>query len=267
MEGAWLLEQVVAAATDRQRAERERLEKEMEIAARIQTSLVLKAIVVPGLEIAATMMPASEVGGDYYDAVPVPGGCWIGIGDVAGHGLQTGLVMLIIQSVVSALVRDDPHASPREAVRIVNSVMFDSVRERMRQDEHLTLLLLRYDGDGRFRHSGAHEEIVVYRASRRRCERIEVLGPLVGAVPEIGGTLSEGAFSLAASDFLVLYTDGLIEAMSAQGETFGVERLCAVLEFRAEEPVSSIRDHAIEAVRAWSPAQRDDISLMIVRRT
>lgn len=267
MKGAWLLEQVVAAATDRQRAERERLEKEMEIAARIQTSLVLKAIVVPGLEIAATMIPASEVGGDYYDVVPFPGGCWMGIGDVAGHGLQTGLVMLIIQSVVSALVRDDPRASPRDAVRILNSVMFDSVRQRMGQDEHSTLLLLRYDGDGRFTHSGAHEEIVVYRASRVRCERIEVLGPVLGAVPEIGSTLSDRTLSLEPADLLVLYTDGLVEAMSARGETFGVERLCELLEAHADEPASAIRDHIIEVVRSWSSAQSDDMSLVVVRRT
>jgi DNA-binding LacI/PurR family transcriptional regulator/serine phosphatase RsbU (regulator of sigma subunit) len=266
MKGARLMEQVVDGATSRQRAERERLEKEMEIAARIQTSLVSKTVAVPGLDIATAMLPATEVGGDYYDVVPFDGGCWIGIGDVAGHGLQTGLVMLIIQSVLGSLVRQEPGAPPREAMRIVNAVMFDSVRRRMGQDEHATLLLLRYDDAGGVRYAGAHEEIIVRRAALGRCERIETLGPVFGAVADLGETIAEASFTLESGDLLVLYTDGLIEAMNDAGETFGVERVCDALEEVAERPVEAVRDHVIAAVRRWMAAQRDDISLVVVRR-
>ncbi len=70
------------------------------------------------------------------------------MGDVAGHGLQTGLVMLMIQSVVAALVRRSPHASPSEVIGVLNAVMYDNVHRRMGQDEHATLSLLRYDGGG-----------------------------------------------------------------------------------------------------------------------
>jgi DNA-binding LacI/PurR family transcriptional regulator/serine phosphatase RsbU (regulator of sigma subunit) len=266
MKGARLVEQVVDGATSRQRAERERLEKEMEIAARIQTSLVSKTVAVPGLDIAATMLPASEVGGDYYDVVPLEGGCWIGIGDVAGHGLQTGLVMLIIQSVLGALVRQRPDAPPREAIAIVNAVMFDSVRQRMGQDEHATLLLLRHDGAGQIRYAGAHEEIVVHRAALRRCERVETLGPVFGAVADLGGTISEASLVLGSGDVMVLYTDGLVEAMNEAGETFGVERLCEALEQVADRPVEAIRDHVIEVARRWMASQRDDISLVVARQ-
>jgi DNA-binding LacI/PurR family transcriptional regulator/serine phosphatase RsbU (regulator of sigma subunit) len=267
IKGMRLVEHVVEAATSRQRAERERLEKEMEIATRIQTSLVFKSVVVPGLEIAATMIPATEVGGDYYDIVPYDAGCWVGIGDVAGHGLQTGLVMLIIQSVVSALVRDNPRASPREAVRILNSVMFESVRLRMGQDEHATLLLLRYENDGLVTYAGAHEEVIVYRAAERRCERLEILGPVLGAVRDVGATIAQGTFRLNSGDIMVLYTDGLIDAMDAHGVTFGVERLCAELESVAGTSVKTIRDHLVTTARAWAETHRDDVSLVVVRHT
>ena len=60
------------------------------------------------------MVPAEEVGGDYYDVLPVTDGCWIGIGDVAGHGLGAGLIMVMIQSMVMTLVRNDERARPRE---------------------------------------------------------------------------------------------------------------------------------------------------------
>ena len=266
MRGARLAARVVDAATERQRAERERLEKEMEIAARIQTSLVLKTVAVPGLDVAATMLPASEVGGDYYDIAPFDGGCWFGVGDVAGHGLQTGLVMLIIQSVLSALVRDNPHASPREAVTILNSVMFESVRRRMGQDEHATLLLLRYES-GRVVHSGAHEEVVVYRAASARCERIETLGPVLGAIPDVGATLYDGAFDLGPDDVMILYTDGLTDAMNADGVTFGVERLCALVENTARGSASDILEVVLRGVRAWTSVLRDDASAVVVRRT
>jgi serine phosphatase RsbU (regulator of sigma subunit) len=267
MKGSRLVAQVVEGATERQRAEQQRLEKEMEIAARIQTSLVQKTVGVPGLDIAAVMIPATEVGGDYYDVVPFEGGCWLGVGDVAGHGLQTGLVMLIIQSVVSALVRDSPHASPLELVRTLNAVMFESVRQRMGQDEHATLLLLRYE-DGRVVHSGAHEEVVVYRAKERRCERVETMGPVLGAVADVGGTLAEGGFDLGLDDVMVLYTDGLTDAMNAGGLTFGVDRACAIVEATADgSPASAVLDALLRGVRAWTSAPRDDISVVVVRRT
>src|SRR4029079_6734900 len=88
LEGARLVTRLVEEATRRQVAERQRLEKEMEIAARIQTSILPQDVSVPGLEIAAAMYAATEVGGDYYDVVPVDDGCWLGIGDVAGAGVR-----------------------------------------------------------------------------------------------------------------------------------------------------------------------------------
>src|SRR5688500_5706261 len=116
------------------------------------------------------MIPATEVGGDCYDVVPFEGGAWLSIGDVAGHGLGAGVVMMMLQSSVAAVLRNNTEISPSSALSIVNAVIFDNVKQRLGQDEHATLMLLRYEHSGRIVFAGAHEEPLVYRARSGRCE-------------------------------------------------------------------------------------------------
>jgi serine phosphatase RsbU (regulator of sigma subunit) len=267
LEGARLVQQVVHEATSRQRAEGKRLEKEMEIASHIQTSILPNSIVVPGFDLSAVMFPAAEVGGDYYDVVPCPGACWIGVGDVAGHGLKTGLVMLMIQSVVAALARERPNARPSEIIRVLNSVLYENVRRRMGNDEHATLSLMRLDRGGQCVFAGAHEDIIVYRQGSRAVERIATPGPWVGAVPELGRALVDSSMTLAAGDVAVLYTDGVTEARNAQGVEFGIDRVEDIVAHSARESAVSLRDRLVDAVRSWADVQEDDVTVLVVRRT
>jgi sigma-B regulation protein RsbU (phosphoserine phosphatase) len=247
-------------------AENERLQKEMEIAMRIQTSMLPTTFDVRGLEIAARMLPASEVGGDYYDVLPVRGGCWIGIGDVAGHGLTAGLEMLMVQSVVAALVRENPEAAPASHLVVLNSVVYENIRNRLRQDEHVTLTLLRCI-EGKVTFAGAHEEIIVCRAGAEQCERIATPGTWLGAVRDISRVTHDTTIELGVGDLMVLYSDGVTEARDAAGEQFGIERLCRVIEASRSQPVDVLRDAIITAVTAWQLDHEDDISVMVVRRT
>ena len=209
----------------------------MEIATRIQTSILPRDVTVPRLEIAATMRTATEVGGDYYDVIPVADGCWMGIGDVAGHGLGTGLVMLMMQSGIGVLARKMPDASPRELLLALNAMLVDNVRMRLGQREHATLTLLRYRQDGRLTFAGAHEEILIRRAATGRCERLETPGAWVGAKRDIEAGTVESSAQLQPGDLLVLYTDGLIEAMGRDGrERFGTDRLAALVEEHGASP-------------------------------
>jgi len=268
LEGARLVGRLVEEATRRQVAERERLEKEMEIATRIQTSILPRDVTVPGLEIAATMRTATEVGGDYYDVIPVPGndGCWLGIGDVAGHGLGTGLVMLMMQSGISALCRKLPDASPRELLLALNAMLVDNVRMRLGQREHATLTLLRYRQDGRIAFAGAHEEILILRAATGRCERLPTPGPWVGAKRDIEAGTVESNIELRAGDLLVLYTDGLIEAMGRDGrERFGTDRLAALVEAHGASTPIAVRDALLAAMDAFAEKLDDDVTLLVAR--
>ena len=245
----------------------DRLEREMEIATHIQTSILPRHIDVEGLQAAAAMHPTAEVGGDYYEVLPVPGGCWIAIGDVAGHGLKAGLVMLQTQSAVEALVSGHPDGSPSKILRSVNRVLFENVRKRLGSDEYVTMSLLRYYDDGRIICAGAHEEAIIWRAATGRCERIPVTGTWLGAIEDVGAANVETTYTLANGDLLVLYSDGLSEARSPAGEQFGLDRLCEGIEASCRASVDHIRDHLLDVSARWAAGrQDDDVTLMVFRQ-
>jgi predicted ATPase/serine phosphatase RsbU (regulator of sigma subunit)/tRNA A-37 threonylcarbamoyl transferase component Bud32 len=248
----------------REVADKERLKQELEIASRIQTGILPRTLAVRGLEIAATMRPATEVGGDYYDVIPTSDGCWIGIGDVAGHGLPSGLVMVMIQSGVAALARQEPDAPPGRLLCVLNELLFENIRGRLRQDEHATLVLIRYRADGRLTFAGAHEQIVVCRASTGACELVDTPGAWVGGMPELPPP-PEGTCKLEAGDVMLLYTDGVLEARNVQRHSFGLERLCAELSRVRGRSVEAIRDHLLETVMRWVEVQDDDVTLLVAR--
>ena len=227
----------------RERQENEALTKELEIASRIQTSVLPRTTEVPGLECAARMIPAASVGGDYYEVLLVSDGCWIGIGDVAGHGLRAGLVMLQAQSAISALVSSQPAAEPKDLLTTVNRVLFENIRNRLGSDEHLTLSLVRYHEDGRIVSAGAHEEALIWRASTRRCERIPVQGTWLGVIEEIGPATVQTTHKLEIGDLLVLYTDGVTEACDKNGRRFGLDRVTDLIETHAASSVRELRDY------------------------
>lgn len=251
----------------RERIEKETLANELQIASRIQTSVLPRSMDVPGLQCAARMVTATAVGGDYYELLPVPGGCWIGIGDVAGHGLQAGLVMLQVQSTIEALVLSDADAEPKDLLVTANRVMFENVRHRAGIDTHTTLSLMRYHVDGRIVSAGAHEEALVWRATSGRCERIPIQGTWLGVIEDIGPVTVQTAYALAPGDLLVLYTDGAIEAQGERGEMFGLDRVARLVEAGADRSVTEICEGVIDAVTAWAGgALDDDITVMVLRQ-
>ena len=262
-----LVKELIAEVERRQAAERERLEKEMAIATAIQTGILPKRSRVPGLEIAGVMRPASEVGGDYYDVIPMERGCWIGIGDVAGHGLPTGLVMLMLQSLVSGLVRANPRGLPSEILPTINLVLYENIRERMGQSEFVTFCLARYDEDGGLTYAGAHEDFLVFRHATGESEWLATGGTWLGAIRDIRDVTSDTRARLEPGDVLVAYTDGIVEAMNQAGEVYSSERLAASLERVAKEPVEHIRDALLADVTAWMSSQADDLTVLVVRRT
>ncbi len=244
----------------------ERLQKEIELAQRIQTSILPRTLEVPGLELAATMLPTAEVGGDYYDVLPLEQGCWIGIGDVAGHGLDAGLVMLMTQAIIAALVKRDPAAAPRDVVCVLNEVLFENIHNRLQRDDHATLTILHYDRSGKVAFAGAHEDIIVYRAAEARCEIIETPGTWVGGRRDIRRGTVDSSLQLRHGDVMLLYTDGVTEMRNAAGEHFGIDRLCAELARIHDAPAVSIQEHLLLAVGAWGIPD-DDVTIMVARYT
>ena len=244
---------------------KDRLQRELEIASRIQTSILPRDLRIPGYDVSAAMLPAEEVGGDYYDVIPVEGGLWVGIGDVAGHGLTAGLVMLMVQSVIAALVLESPRSDPSKIVRVLNSVLYENIRQRLSNDEHVTFSLLRFDDDGRFTFAGAHEEMLLLRAGAERCERIETPGTWLGAIRDVGAATSDAEARLAEGDLLVLYTDGATEGRNEAGQQLDLDGLAAALERGGSGTAEQVRDRLLEAVVNWTNAPVDDVTILVLR--
>jgi serine phosphatase RsbU (regulator of sigma subunit) len=241
------------------------LKKELEIAQQVQTSILPKVIDVQGLDVAAHMLPAAVVGGDYYDVRPLPDGCWIGIGDVSGHGLTAGLLMMMIQSGISALTLQRPDAMPHELLPHLNRMMWENVRERLGRDDFATLCLLRYYRDGRLVHAGAHEDILLCPADGGPCQRIPAPGTWLGGVRDIGKVTHSHTLQLQDGDTVVLFTDGVTEARSSDRAFYGPDRLCDQIELNRRLPVADLHQALLDDLLNWAPAPEDDVTLIVMR--
>ena len=259
-----LSSQEMKALYDRLSDERDRLARELEVARVLQTMLLPRSTEVRYLDIAARMMPATEVGGDYYEVIPVRDACWIGIGDVTGHGLRAAIIMMMLQSMVAALVRANPEGPPASLLARCNGALWEGLRDRLRVDDHITCTLLRCTPDGRVVYAGAHEDIIVSRKNEP-CERVQTTGTWLGVTPEIERINLDHSLRLGVGDVIVLYTDGVIEAMDRQRQQFGTERLTAIIDAHRDKPVETIRDAILTDVGRWMSPQRDDVTLIVLR--
>ena len=153
----------VTALNETLRSDNQRMEGELDVTRRLQMMLLptLEELQqVEGLEIACHMQAALEVGGDYYDVLQHEGRVKIGIGDVTGHGLESGVVMLMTQAIVRALLTSG-ETDPVRFLSVLNTALYGNV-QRMGSDKNLTLCLLDY-ADGEVRVSGQHEQVIVLR--------------------------------------------------------------------------------------------------------
>jgi serine phosphatase RsbU (regulator of sigma subunit) len=255
-------------ALDRARDELQIAKREMEIARQIQTALLPRVVDVPGFEVAAVMRPAEEVGGDYYDVRPLDDGGWIAIGDVSGHGLDAGLVMMMIQVAVASLVQETPGdvADVARVVTALNRVIYENVHDRMQLSKHATFSLLRLFSDGRVLVAGAHEELLVLRKQSGACERIPTAGAWLGILPDVTHCVTAASHRLDRGDVLLLHTDGIPEAASKTGELFGKDRLERLLLAGAERPMTELCEAAVRDALGFATPQADDMTVVAIRR-
>lgn len=248
-----------------QLADKERLAREMEIAARIQTSILPRNLEVPGLTMAARMATATEVGGDYYDVRPVDDGCWLAIGDASGHGLTAGLVMMMVQTGVATLVAANPDANPRDVLTSLNHVLYENVHDRLEAERHMTLSLLRYRRNGSVVVAGAHMDAVLWRKATGTIELLGTPGTFLAIAQDIDIVNQEVTWQLADGDVLVLLTDGVTEAENAAGEAFEYGGVTRIVEQNATKPVDILRDSLFAALLAHSPTLADDATILVLR--
>ncbi|MCG8422019.1 MAG: ABC transporter substrate-binding protein [Proteobacteria bacterium] len=246
--------------------ERLRIRQEMEVAQRIQVAMLPDIEADQHETLAATMIPAEEVGGDYYDVITDDNGyVWYAIGDVSGHGVTSGLVMLMTHSVVRTLIRTDPDASMDSILTSLNRVLCEDI-DHLGEHYHVTFAVLKSLGNGDYLAAGAHEDAVVYRQATGQCELIPMPGVWLGLMPDIAGMSEETHFHLDPGDTLVLYTDGVIEATAADGSMWGSEALVASIQRHADLSPNAMKEAILQEVRAFMDQQFDDITILIIRR-
>ncbi len=257
------------ASLERSRAElktaRDALWGEMEVAKRIQTSLLPENRRVGGYEVAARMSPAAEVGGDYYDIIQAgQDRNWIAIGDVSGHGVESGLVMMMTQTSILSLVRENARLSPADVFSAVNDVLLENI-SRLHSARYMTLNVVRLRDDG-LTLAGKHQDVLVWRRALRAVETVSNEGCWIGVVDDTRGRVADQVISMEEGDVALFFTDGATEAMSARSEMYGEERLAAILATVAERPLDEALEILFADIAAFRAVQDDDVTMMLVRR-
>ncbi|MBZ0114262.1 MAG: PP2C family protein-serine/threonine phosphatase, partial [Thermoanaerobaculia bacterium] len=248
-------------ARERHREE-QRMRQELEYAREVQLSMLpSEAPALPWLEMARLSLPATEVGGDYYDFFAIhEDRMLVVIGDVAGHGLASGIVLASIRSGLTLLV-DDIEDSPTVMERL-NRMLRETSRTRVL----VSLGLVLFDRSGRVTVTSAgHPPALLWRSLTGEVETIDLPSLPLGT-----GLASEPkprVINLEAGDTILLYTDGLFEATDSSGEPMGLDRLTEVFAASAEKSLEDLKADILQSAwrhRGASP-QEDDITLVAVR--
>ncbi len=251
-------------------SDRARMARELEIAAQIQRALLPPSPSHADFEFAGRMLPADEVGGDFYDVLsdPKQGALWISIGDVSGHGVGAGLVMLMAQAAFASHFLNNPAEEPARVLRDVNALLCENITNRLRDNKYVTAQLLTYRGDGKFVCVGAHEWPILYRAKTGRCETIEAPGPWLGIVSDLSDVPLTTVL-VEPGDVLCLYSDGITEAQNATGEQFDLVRLSGVLETALAQgkALDDVTRAVFAEVEAFSGRHDDDWTMLLAKRT
>ncbi len=250
-----------------------RMSAELDVTRRLQRMILPRTQElqeIEGLEIAGYMDSADEVGGDYYDVLHHNGHVKIGIGDVTGHGLESGMLMLMTQMGVRTLLTHG-ESNPVQFMDVLNRTLYHNV-QRMGIDKSLTLALLDYhpqSAGGQIWVSGQHEELIIVRQGGI-VERVDTLdlGFPIGLDADIADFIGRHQVDLQPGDGVVLYTDGITEAENIAGEQYGLAQLCTVISHHWAKSAEFIKAAAIEDVRQFIGVQTvfDDITLLVLKQ-
>ncbi len=236
---------------------------EMQLAQKIQTVLLPDAPQIPGYDITAYMQTADEVGGDYYDVIQIDGRYWLVIGDVSGHGVPAGLVMMMVQTAIHMAIEDNAHATPAQILNKVNRVIYENI-QKLDGTKYMTMTILSVQENGEFLYSGLHQDILMYRANTRLVDSVETDGMWLGITADIEEMLTTERISLNKGDVMLLFTDGITEATDAAGNMLSTEYLHQILKESGAGTVKEIEAKILKALEPYT--WDDDITFMVIKR-
>jgi hypothetical protein len=242
--------------------ERERVKAEIDAANQIQAALLpSKEPELDGASVASHYQAATEIGGDYFDFLPVGKGLLgIAFGDVSGHGLTSGIVMSMAKAALLVQVDYDP--SPVRVMEVLNDIVMKTAPRRILMTFFYGLLDVTRN-ELRFSSAG-HLDPYVYRAAERRIVPLSAWGFPLGVRRR--EPFCERAATFDAGDRLILYSDGLIEALGDDGEPFGFERFESTIVDNGTRSAAEIKQALLQSVKRFTrnrPAE-DDQTLVVI---
>lgn len=250
-----------------QLGEKKRIEQELVIASNIQMQLLPKSLPqIGGVEVYGLMIPAKEVGGDYYDFVVSEdkGRLYTCIGDVSGKGVPAGLVMVMARCFFRPLILS--HESTKKILEELNKFLVADTRK----DMFMSMLVIKWDVKEQiFSWTGAgHEHLLVYRGNTKKCEAIRAGGIVLGMMKKADRFFKEQTLALGPGDAIILYTDGVTEALNAQNQMFELNRVIQLVEKYGHLPAEKICNSILEELKKFmgSAAQYDDITIVAIRK-
>jgi serine phosphatase RsbU (regulator of sigma subunit) len=260
--------QQITTLNEQLKSENLRMSAELDVSRQLQKMLLPKEeelLQIDGLEIAGFMEPADEVGGDYYDVLNHQGRVMLGIGDVTGHGLESGVLAIMVQTAVRTLLANN-ETDPIKFFVALNEAIHANV-QRMKSDKNMTIVLLEYK-DGQLNLSGQHEEVIVVR-NGSPVELVDTvdLGFPIGLVDELP-VAKTAKISLNSGDAVVLYTDGITEASNRDRVEYGLERLCEIAKLNGHKSAKELCQAIIDDLRQFIGTKPvdDDITLLILKQ-
>lgn len=245
---------------------KERVTKELELAAKIQTEILPKKLPdLPSLDISAGIIPAEEVGGDCYDFLEIDKSRMIFyLGDATGHGVPAGIMV----SVANAMFYYLSHRT--ELLQIVieaNSV----IKAKSANNMFMTLACLEWDDAKktlRYVNAG-HEPLIIYHAKDKSVEEIRGGGMALGMLPDNSKIVKEMTVKFDVGDTLVMYSDGLPECWKDEKECYGMERLKKLVGDYGNMPSAlAIRNGILSEIKQYAGGykQMDDMTIIVVKR-
>ncbi|MEN6609567.1 MAG: SpoIIE family protein phosphatase [Methanoregulaceae archaeon] len=244
-------------------AEKERMTRELELAKGIQQSFLPSSIPhIEGADLAAINLPALEVGGDFYDFIPITKDNWgLAIADVSGKGVPAALFMALSRTLLRASATRNP--TPIDAIMRANHLIAEDARSGM----FVTLFYAILEAKNRrlvYVNAG-HNPPLLFPKDGGTVNLLKAEGIPLGVQEDMN--LEEQHVMLETGDIVVLYTDGVTEAMNENEDFFGDERLAAVVRDNATKSAQQILDAIRDAVLTFAGdrPQYDDITLMVLK--
>ena len=239
------------------------MQKEMQMAYDIQVNLLPKAPpILKGFDIAGISIPAQVVGGDYFDFIPVEENrLAICLGDVSGKGLPAALLMANLQATIRGQTLLKP--PPKDCLNRSNKLLYQSTDRQ----KFATLFYSILDTENHqlcYANAGHNRPFLF--SQNQQPQSLESAGIVLSFLENYD--FNEGKISFNPDDLLLIYSDGITEAMDASGEEFGEERLAALVDEHKKESAQNVINIVIDAVNkhAEGRPQMDDMTLVVIKR-